>query len=76
MLLLFGDEDKLFPPPADKIQKDQYLLNSDVILEILPNTAHGILYEATHLLTVEITDRWLDKHEGHSAGSMSGTPGL
>lgn len=28
----------------------------------MPNTAHGIGYEATHLQTVDIIDRWLENH--------------
>lgn len=63
VLLLFGDKDKLFPPPAGQLQKALYLRNNDVTLTMLPDTAHGALYEATHLQTVEIIDRWLDDHE-------------
>jgi pimeloyl-ACP methyl ester carboxylesterase len=69
VLLLFGDKDKLCPPPAGELQKERYLLNPDVTLTMLPNTAHGILYEATHLRTVHIIDQWLNDHEGHHSSS-------
>lgn len=64
VLIVAGEKDALFPPPALQLQGARYIGNPDVQVTQLPDTAHGFNYEASHLDSVKLVDTWLGEHGG------------
>ena len=64
VLIVAGEKDALFPPPALQLQGARYVGNPDVRVEQLADTAHGFNYEASHLESVALVDSWLTEHGG------------
>lgn len=60
VLLLFGANDALFPPPQSSItQSLLYAGNDDVTLEVVPNTPHAVTLARTAPDVRERVSRWL-----------------
>jgi pimeloyl-ACP methyl ester carboxylesterase len=59
VLLVFGDKDEAFPPPAAQQQMARYTGSPKVTLFQPKDTSHFPLVEATHLETVAAVDKWL-----------------
>ncbi len=64
VLIVAGENDALFPPPALQLQGARYTGNPDVQVTQLANTGHGFNYEATHLESVALVDEWLSARGG------------
>ncbi|MGH9000675.1 MAG: alpha/beta fold hydrolase [Acidimicrobiia bacterium] len=62
VLLIFGDKDEAFPPPAGQITADRYSGSPSVTLFEPKDTSHFPLVEATQDETVEVVDEWLKEH--------------
>ena len=57
VLLVFGDHDALFPPPAGQDQRAMYTGSRDVTLVTLKDTAHAVTLERTrHQFTATVSD--------------------
>jgi pimeloyl-ACP methyl ester carboxylesterase len=59
VLLVFGANDALFPPPAGTEQEAQFLGSSDVSLLQLPNTGHALTLERSAPTFTADISRWL-----------------
>ena len=59
VLLVFGANDALFPPPAGTEQEAQFLGSSDVSLIQLPNTGHALTLERSAPTFSADISRWL-----------------
>ena len=64
VLIIGGENDSLFPPPALEFQAKRYVSSDDVTFKEFANTAHGFLYEVTHPAMVDLVDKWLAKRGG------------
>lgn len=62
VLLVFGDKDAIFSPDAAKQQASRYLGSPEVTLEMISNTSHFPMLEATLPTTVAAVDKWLARH--------------
>jgi pimeloyl-ACP methyl ester carboxylesterase len=62
VLLVFGDKDAIFSPDAAKQQASRYLGSPEVTLEMIPNTSHFPMLEATLPTTIAAVDKWLARH--------------
>jgi pimeloyl-ACP methyl ester carboxylesterase len=62
VLLVFGDKDAIFSPDAAKQQASRYLGSPEVTLEMIPNTSHFPMLEATLPTTIAAVDKWLHRH--------------
>ncbi len=61
ILLVYGAQDRLFPPPSGQLQKLLYL-KPDVTMKTLPNTAHTYTLDCTaHTFRATVGD-WLATH--------------
>jgi pimeloyl-ACP methyl ester carboxylesterase len=59
VLLLYGADDALFPPPAGTLQRLHFLGTNDVTLTQLPDTGHAVTLERSHLSLVADVSAWL-----------------
>jgi pimeloyl-ACP methyl ester carboxylesterase len=62
VLAVFGDKDAIFSPDAAKQQASRYTGSPDVTLEMIPDTSHFPMLEATLPTTVAAVDKWLSRH--------------
>ncbi|HET9770526.1 MAG TPA: alpha/beta hydrolase [Acidimicrobiia bacterium] len=62
VLLVFGDKDAIFSPDAARQQASRYFGSPEVTLEMIPDTSHFPILEATLPTTVAAVDKWLDRH--------------
>ncbi|MGQ0572710.1 MAG: alpha/beta hydrolase [Pseudonocardia sp.] len=60
VLVMFGDEDAVFPPPALEQQAARYTGSPEVTPVSIPGASHYPLVEAGHLDAVAAIDAWLD----------------
>ena len=59
VLLVYGDNDALFPPPAGSEQRAQFAGSSDVSLIELPDTGHAVTLERSASALVADVAGWL-----------------
>jgi pimeloyl-ACP methyl ester carboxylesterase len=59
VLLLYGANDALFPPPSGTFQRLHFSGTHDVTLTELPDTGHAVTLERTHATLVCDLSRWL-----------------
>jgi pimeloyl-ACP methyl ester carboxylesterase len=59
VLLVYGDNDALFPPPAGSEQRAQFTGSSDVSLIQLPDTGHAVTLERSFPTLVADVAGWL-----------------
>jgi pimeloyl-ACP methyl ester carboxylesterase len=64
VLVMFGDADAVFPPPAADQQALRYTGSPEVTKVIIPGASHYPLVEANHLQVVDAADEWLTRHGG------------
>jgi pimeloyl-ACP methyl ester carboxylesterase len=62
VLLVFGDKDAIFSPDAARQQASRYLGSPEVTLQMIPNTSHFPMLEASLPTTVAAVDKWLNRH--------------
>jgi pimeloyl-ACP methyl ester carboxylesterase len=62
VLVLFGDSDVVFPPPAGRQEAAHLTGSPSVTLEMIPHASHYPLLEASHLQVVKVVDHWLKAH--------------
>ncbi|HYH51733.1 MAG TPA: alpha/beta hydrolase [Acidimicrobiia bacterium] len=62
VLVVFGDKDAIFSPEAAEQQASRYVGSPEVTLEMIPNTSHFPILEATLPTTVAAVDKWLSRH--------------
>jgi pimeloyl-ACP methyl ester carboxylesterase len=62
VLLVYGDEDALFPPPAGEQQRMLYRGTHDVSLLTLANTGHAVTLERAGPTLAVDTASWLQAH--------------
>jgi pimeloyl-ACP methyl ester carboxylesterase len=59
VLLVYGANDALFPPPAGLLQRLHFLGTQDVTLTQIPDTGHAVTLERSHLTLVGDVSAWL-----------------
>ncbi|TMD93977.1 MAG: alpha/beta hydrolase [Chloroflexi bacterium] len=59
VLLVFGDKDAIFPPPALERQKGMYTGSKDVMGITIPNTGHALSLERSAPFTRDAVSSWL-----------------
>jgi pimeloyl-ACP methyl ester carboxylesterase len=59
VLLLYGANDALFPPPAGSLERLHLLGSSDVSLDQIPDTGHAVTLERSAPTLVADVSRWL-----------------
>lgn len=64
VLVMFGDADAVFPPPAADQQEARYTGSPEVTKVIIEDASHYPLIEANHLDAVAAIDAWLDARAG------------
>jgi Lysophospholipase len=64
VLVMFGDADAVFPPPAATQQALRYSGSPEVRSVNIPGASHYPFIEANHLDAVGAVDTWLDDHSG------------
>lgn len=64
VLVMFGDADAVFPPPAADQQALRYTGSPEVTTVIIEGASHFPLVEANHLDAVSAIDTWLDARAG------------
>jgi pimeloyl-ACP methyl ester carboxylesterase len=62
VLCVFGENDAIFSPEAARQQASRYVGSPEVTLEMIPDTSHFPLLEATLPTTVAAVDKWLNRH--------------
>ncbi len=62
VLLVFGDHDALFPPPAGQQQRSMYTGSRDVKLVTLRSTAHAVTLERSRHVFAATVRRFLRDH--------------
>ena len=62
VLILFGDSDVVFPPPAGKQEAAHLTGSPSVTLEMIPQASHYPLFESHHLQVVTLVNHWLKAH--------------
>ncbi|MBW0113332.1 alpha/beta hydrolase [Pseudonocardia sp. KRD-182] len=64
VLVVFGDADSVFLPPAAAQQSLRYLGSPEVSTVTIADASHFPLVEANHLDAVAALDEWLDRNGG------------
>jgi pimeloyl-ACP methyl ester carboxylesterase len=59
VLLLWGANDALFPPPAGTLQRLHFLGSRDVTQVQIPDTGHAVTLERSHLTLIADMSAWL-----------------
>jgi pimeloyl-ACP methyl ester carboxylesterase len=59
VLLLYGADDALFPPPAGSLQRLHFLGSPNVRMVLVPDTGHAVTLERSAPLIVGAVSQWL-----------------
>jgi pimeloyl-ACP methyl ester carboxylesterase len=70
VLIVLGDHDAVFPPPAQESQRRLFRGSNDVTTETIPDTGHALTVERSIGATREAFVSWLCLHSFCGSGSV------